>query len=83
MTTPSIAQDDANMSNEGYNTIQKLTEEQVNDTDKGLDANNQDKQHHQLAKLYEKAARHHDMTFHEYCAHIQCLNTEPCHIMMF
>ena len=58
MTAPSIAQDDANTSNEGYNTIQKLTKEQVNDTDRALDANNQDKQYHQLAKLYEKAARH-------------------------
>ena len=63
-----MAQDDANMNNEGYSTIQILTEEQVNDTDKALDANNQDKQHHQLAKLYEKVARHHDMIFHEYCA---------------
>ena len=33
LTAPSIAQDDANTSNEGYSTIQKLTEEQVNDTD--------------------------------------------------
>ena len=70
LTAPSIAQDDANTTNEGYNTIQKLTEEQVNDTDRALDANSQDKQHHQLAQLYEKAARHHDMTFHEYCAQI-------------
>ena len=68
LTAPSIAQDDANTSNEGYNTIQKLTEEQVNDTDRALDANNQDKQYHQLAKLYKKAARHDNMTFHEYCA---------------
>ena len=83
LTSPSIAQDDANTSNEGYGTIQKLTEEQVNDTDKALDANNHDKQHHQLAQLYEKAARHHDMTFHEYCLQIRCLNTEQCHIVMF
>ena len=68
MTAPSIAQDDAYTSNEGNSTIQKSTKEQVNDTDKALDANNHDKQHHQLAKLYEIAARHHDMTFHEYCA---------------
>ena len=83
LTAPSIAQDDANTTNEGYNTIQKLTEEQVNDTDRALDANSQDKQHHQLAQLYEKAARHHDMTFHEYCAQIQSLNTEQHHIVMF
>ena len=82
MTAPSIAQNYANTSNEGYNTIQKLIDEQVNDTDKALDANNQDKHHHQLAKLYEKAARHHDMTFHEYCAKIWCLNTEQHHIVM-
>ena len=43
LTAPSIAQDDANMSNQGYNTIQKLTEEQVSNTDRALDANNQDK----------------------------------------
>ena len=83
LTAPSIAQDDANTSNEGYNTIQKLTEEQVNDTDRALDANNQDKQYHQLAKLYEKAARHDNMTFHEYCAQIQSLNTEQHHTVMF
>ena len=38
LTAPCIAEDDANTTNQGYNTIQKLTEEELNDTDKALDA---------------------------------------------
>ena len=56
LTAPCIAEDDANTTNQGYNIIQKLTEEGLNDTDKVLDAKKPENQHHELAKLYEKAA---------------------------
>ena len=36
-----------------------------------------------LSKLYEKAAKQQDMTFHVYCTQIRSLNTEQHHIVMY
>ena len=33
--------------------------------------------------LYAKTAKKQDMNFHDYCTHIQNLNTEQCHIVMY
>ena len=46
----------------GYDTIQKLTEEQLHDTDIALDATNREHHHDQLAQLYGKAARQQDIS---------------------
>ena len=36
-----------------------------------------------LCMLYVKAAQKQDMNFHEYCTHIQHMNTEQHHIVMY
>ena len=33
--------------------------------------------------LYAKAAKRQDINFHDYCTHIQNLNTDQCHIAMY
>ena len=82
LAAPSIAQDDDTTRSHGYNTIQKLTEEQIHDTDIALEANTEH-HHDQLAQLYGKASRQQDISLHEYCTYIRNLNTEQCHIVMF
>ena len=55
---------------DGFSTIQKLTEEKVADTEIALDCNNTHKHDDVLLKLYSKAAKKEDMTFSEYCKQI-------------
>ena len=83
LTAPSIAQEDGLTLNEGFTTVQQLTEEKVPDTDIALDCNNTEKHHDVLLKLYSKAANREYMNFSEYCKHIRGLNNEQKHIVMF
>ena len=76
LTAPCIAQEDGLTLNQGFTTIQKLTEEKLPDTDIALDSNNTQKIHGVLLKLYSKAANREYMNFTEYCKHIRSLNTE-------
>ena len=82
-TSQMISQEDAVTKKDGFSTLQKLTEEQVNDTDLALDYNNMHTHHDQLVKIYSKAANPKEMTFTEYCAFIQSLNSEQRHIIMY
>ena len=36
-----------------------------------------------LCMLYAKAAKRQDMNFHNYCRHVNNLNTDQCHIVMY
>ena len=63
-----ISQEDAVTKKDGFSTLQKLTEEKVNDTDLALDYNNMHTHHDQPVKIYSKAANPKEMTFTEYCA---------------
>ena len=82
-TSKLISQKDAVTKKDGYSTLQKLTEEQVNDTDLALDYNNMHSHHDQLVKIYSKATNPKKMTFTEYCAFMQSLNSEQYHIVMY
>ena len=83
LTAPSIAQEDGLTLNEGFTTVQQLTEEKLPDTDIALDCNNTEKHHDVLLKLYSKAANREYMSFSEYCKHIRGLNNQQKHIVMF
>ena len=82
-TSQLISQEDAVTKKDGFSTLQKLTEEQVNDTDLALDYNNMHSHHDQLVKIYSKAANPKEMTFTEYCVFMQSLNSEQHHIVMY
>ena len=81
-TSQMISQEDAVTKKDGFSTLQKLTEEEVNDTDLALDYN-MHTHHNQLVKIYSKAANPKEMTFTEYCAFMQSLNSEQWHIVMY
>ena len=52
LTSQLISQEDAVTKKDGFSTLQKLTEEKVNDTDLALDYNNMHSHHDQLVKIY-------------------------------
>ena len=83
LTSQLISQEDAVTKKDGFSTLQKLTEEKVNDTDLALDYNNMHTHHDQLVKIYSRAANPKEMTFTEYCTFMQSLNSEQCHIVMY
>ena len=83
LTSPCIAQEDGITLDQGFTTIQKLTEEKLPDTDIALDCNNTEKHHDFLLKLYSKAANREHISFTEYCKQIRSLNDEQRHIVMF
>ena len=83
LTSPCIAQEDGFTLNDGFTTLQKLTEEKLQDSDIALDCSNTQKHHDVLLKLYLKAANREHMSFTEYCKHIRSLNDEQKHIVMF
>ena len=82
-TSQLISQEDAVTKKDGFRTLQKLTEEKVNDTDLALDYNNMQSHHDQLVKIYSKAANPKEMTFTENCAFMQSLNSEQWHIVVY
>ena len=83
LTSPCIAQEDGITLDQGFTTIQKLTEEKLQDTDIALDCNNTQKHHDFLLKLYSNAANREHISFTEYCKQIRSLNDEQRHIVMF
>ena len=83
LTAPCIAQEDGLTLNEGFSTVQKLTEEKLPDTDTVLDSTNTQKHNDLLLKLYSKTANKEYMSFTEYCKHIKSLNHEQKYIVMF
>ena len=71
-----ISQEDAATKKDGFTTVQKFTEEKINDTDLALDYHNVHTHHDQLMKIYSKAANPNEMTFTDYCAFMRSLNSE-------
>ena len=68
LTTVTITEDNAKTLKQGYTTLQKLTQEQINDTDIALNPTISNPIHSDsLGKLYAKAATHDEMTFTDYC----------------
>ena len=64
------------MQKDGFTTVQKLTEEEINDTELALDYNNVQTHKDPLIKIYSKAANPNEMIFTEYCS-------QQCHIVMY
>ena len=82
-TSQLISQEDAVTKKDGFSTLQKLTEEQVNDTDLALDYNNMQSSWSTCEKYTPKLANPKEMTFTEYCAFMQSLDSEQHHIVMY
>ena len=84
LTTVTIAEDNAKTLQQGYTTLQKLTQEQIDDTDIALDPTRSNPIHSDsLGKLYAKAVTQNEMTFIDYCKNIRSLNEQQYHIVMF
>ena len=81
MVAPNIAHDDNTTNATGFSTIQNqdITEDTTHEETHDNTRNTTDT----LCMLYEKAAKKQDMNLHDYCTHIQNLNTEQCHIVMY
>ena len=81
MVAPNIAHDDITTNVTGFSTIQNqdISEDTTHEERQDNTKNTTDT----LCMLYAKAAKKQDMNSHDYCTHIQNLNTEQCHIMMY
>ena len=81
MVAPNIADDDRTTNATGFSTIQnqEVTEDTTHEESHYNIRNTTDT----LCMLYAKAAKKQDMNLHDYCTHIQNLNTEQCHIVMY
>ena len=82
MVAPNIAQDDRTMNVTFFYTLQnqeEVTEDATHEVSHDSTRNTTDT----LCMLYAKAANKQEMNFHNYCTHIQNLNTEQCHIVMY
>ena len=77
-----IAHDDRTTNVTGFYTLQNQ-EEVTEDTTHEVSHDNTRNATDTLCMLYAKAAKRQDMNFHNYCTHIQNLNTEQCHIVMY
>ena len=82
MVAPNIAHDDRTINVTGFYTLQNQ-EEVTEDTTHEVSHDNTRNTTDTLCMLYAKAAKKQDMNFHDYCTHIQNLNTEQCHIVMY
>ena len=82
MVAPNIAQDDRTTNVIGF-YILKNQEEVTEDTTHKVSHENTRNTADTLCMLYAKAAQRQDMNFHNYCTHIQNLNTEQHHIVMY
>ena len=79
-----ITEDNAKTLQQGYTTLQKLTQGQIDDTDIALDPTRSNPIHSDsLGKLYAKTATQNEMTFIDYCKYICSLNEQQYHIVMF
>ena len=81
MVAPNIAHDDSTTNATGFSTIQNqdITEDTTHEERHDNTRHTTDT----LCMLYAKAAKNQDMNLHDYCTHIQNLNTEQCHIVMY
>ena len=81
MVAPNIAHDDRTTNATGFSTIQnqEVTEDTTHEESHDNTRNTTDT----LCMLYAKAAKKQDMNLHDYCTHIQNLNTEQHHIVMY
>ena len=82
MVAPNIAQDDRTTNVTDFYTLQNQ-EEVTEDTTHEVSHDNTRNTTDTLCMLYAKAAKKQEMNFHNYCTHIQNLNTKQCHIVMF
>ena len=81
MIAPNIAQDDRTTNVQGFYTLQNQ-EEVTEDITHEVSHDNTRNTTDTLCMLYAKAAKMQDMNFHNYCTHMQNLNTEQCHRVM-
>ena len=81
MVAPNIAHDDRTRNVTGFYTIQN--QEVTEDTTHEVSHDNTKNTTDTLCMLYAKAAKKQDMNFHDCCTHIQNLNKEQCHIVMY
>ena len=74
MVAPNIAHDDSATNATGFSTIQNqdIAEDTTHEERHDNTRNTTDT----LCMLYAKAAKNQDMNLHDYCTHIQNLNTE-------
>ena len=81
MVAPNIAHDDRTTNATGFSTIQnqEVTEDTTHEERHDNTRNTTDTP----CMLYAKAAKKQDMNLQDYCTHIQNLNTEQCHIVMY
>ena len=82
MVAPNIAHDGRTTNVTDFYTLQNQ-EEVTEDTTHEVSHDNTRNTTDTLCMLYAKAAKKQDMNFHDYCTHIQNLNTEQCHIVMY
>ena len=80
---PSIAQEDAETTREGFNTLQQSTGEVLDCAQTALHNKNKSTNDGLLSKLYAKAAKVHNICFHEYCKQARSLNAQHQHIVMY
>ena len=80
LVAQNIAHDDSTTNATGFSTIQNqdITEDTTHEQRHDNTRNTTDT----LCMLYAKAAKKQNMNLHDYCTHIQNLNTE-CHIVMY
>ena len=83
LASPLISQEDAQTNRYGFITLQKMSEENINDTDIALDYNNLYTDDDPLNKIYMKAAHPKEMTFTEYSSCMRSLNSQQLHIVMY
>ena len=78
MVAPNIAHDDSATNATGFSTIQNqdIAEDTTHEERHDNTRNTKDT----LCMLSAKAAKNQDMNLHDYCTHIQNLNTEKHHI---
>ena len=81
VVAPNIAHDDRTTNAKGFSTIQNqdISEDTTHEETHDNTRNTTDT----LCMLYAKAAKKQDMNLHDHCTHIQNLNTEQCHIVMY
>ena len=81
IVAPNIAHDDRTTNATGFSTIQnqEVTEDTTHEKSHDNTRNITD----MLYMLYAKAGKKQDMNLHNYCTHIQDLNTEQCNTVMY
>ena len=81
LVAPTIAQEDVQTQEVGFDTVQERSEEWGNMQYRG---NGQDQpMRDPLCRLYEKAAKRQHMAFSDYCMYMRSLNAEQLQIVMF